>query len=87
MDLPYLPQEILNMIIYKYNAIETPSSTLIKNYWAYMNKEYRVFEDLVLETSIPVILNADNDGLTVGTISTFNFISIDYPRIYFKTIE
>lgn len=79
-----LPVEMVNMIIYKHGGLLSPTANIIKNYWKEMNKECRVFEDLVLETQRKYIVNEDKEELTLAIFQNYVFHDLEYPRVFFN---
>ncbi len=79
-----LPLEMINMIIYKHGGLESPTAKIMKQYWEKMNKECRVFEDLVLETQRRYIINEDKTELTLAVLQNYVFQDLEYPRVFFN---
>jgi hypothetical protein len=85
MELPNLPTEIINLIMYKFKGLQTPSAYVIEKHWVNMKKEYRVFDDLVIEESRHIMLNENEDNrIVIGSITNMVFVPRDYPRIFFQ---
>lgn len=78
-----LPIEMVNMIIYKHGGLLSPTANIIKQYWKKMEKECRVFEDLVLETQTRYIINEDKKEMRLAIFQNYVFKDLEYPRIYF----
>jgi len=79
-----LPLEMVNMIIYKHGGLLSPTANIIKQYWNKMEKECRVFEDLVLEEQRRYVLNEDETEMTLAILQNYIFKDLEYPRVFFN---